>query len=48
MTHIHGGEEGVAILAAVLASTLLFAIGAALILLTIAETGTAASFVRSS
>src|SRR5581483_2951388 len=41
-------EEGLAILAAVLASTLLFALGAALVLLTIAETGTAASFVRSS
>jgi hypothetical protein len=41
-------EEGLAILAAVLASMMLFAVGAALVLLTIAETGTAASFVRSS
>src|SRR5205085_4624738 len=41
-------EEGLAILAAVLASLLLFALGAALVLLTIVETGTAAGFVRSS
>jgi hypothetical protein len=41
-------EEGLAILAAVLASMLLFALAAALVLLTIAETGTAAGFVRSS
>jgi hypothetical protein len=41
-------EDGLAIIAAVLASLLLFAVGAALVLLTIAETGTAAAFVRSS
>jgi hypothetical protein len=42
------GETGLAVLAAVLASLLLFAVGAALVLLTTVETGTAASFVRSS
>lgn len=48
MTRGVRAEEGLAILAAVLASMLLFAVGAALVLLTIAETGTAAGFVRSS
>ncbi|HEY7172259.1 MAG TPA: hypothetical protein VH417_15510 [Vicinamibacterales bacterium] len=45
---IFRGEEGLAILAAVLASMLLLALGGSLVLLTITETGTAASFVRSS
>jgi hypothetical protein len=48
MTRLVRGEDGLAILAAVLASVLLFALGTALVLLTIAETGTAAGFVRSS
>ena len=48
MMRVFRREEGLAILAVVLASALLFAVGASLILLTIAETGTAASFVRSS
>jgi hypothetical protein len=48
MTRVLHREEGLAILAAVLTSTLLFALGAALLLLTTTETGTAASFVRTS
>jgi hypothetical protein len=48
MTRLLCREEGLAIFAAMLASMILFALGAALVLLTIAETGTAASFVRSS
>jgi hypothetical protein len=48
MMRILRAEEGLAILAAVLASMLLLALGGALVLLTVTETGTAASFVRSS
>jgi hypothetical protein len=48
MTLLLRGEKGLAVLAAVLASMLLLVLGASLVLLTIAETGTAASFVRSS
>src|SRR4051812_48687955 len=48
MMRVLRSEDGLAILAAVLASMLLLALGGALVLLTIAETDTAASFVRSS
>jgi hypothetical protein len=48
MMRVVRAEEGLAILAAVLASMLLLAVGGALVLLTVTESGTAASFVRSS
>jgi hypothetical protein len=41
-------DDGLAIVAAIMASLLLCAVGAALILLTMSETGTAAAFVRGA